>query len=182
MQILSSILFPFFASLYSAQVLRASVKVRMQLLLPFALILTGASICFAFSLMEILFYCVFLVGVITDAHSGVVYDTTLYAMAPPALYLFYGTRSYIAAVFMLLIPLYRGNKKLQFYFGEGDLWILLFISMAYGRNVFYTLFYASCLGLLFSFVRKKREVYFLPFLFLGLLMSQVDKINNIFGI
>jgi len=44
------------------------------------------------------------------------------------------------------------------------------------------LFYASCLGLLFSFVRKKKEIYFLPFLFLGLLISRLENINNIFGI
>jgi hypothetical protein len=182
MQIAASTLFPLFACLVGIRILRDKIKIRIQLLLPFALILTVSSICFSFSAAEILFFSAFLVGVITDAHSGEVYDYSLYAMAPSALYLFYGTRSYIAAIFMLLIPFYKGNKKLQFYFGEGDLWILLFISMAYGRNVFYTLFYASCLGLLFSFVRKKREVYFLPFLFLGLLISQVEKINNIFGI
>jgi len=182
MQITGSILFPLLSCLIGTRILRDTVKIRIQLLLPFALILTGSSIYFSFSTAEILFYSAFLVGVITDAHSGEVYDCSLYAIAPFALYLFYGTRSYIAAIFMLLVPLYKGNKKLQFYFGEGDLWILLFISMAYGRNVFYTLFYASGLGLLFSLVRKKKEVYFLPFLFLGLLISQVEKINNIFGI
>lgn len=182
MQIVCSILFPFFACFCGTHVLRDTVKIKLQIILPFTLTLIGTSIGFQFSIIELLFYSSFLVGVITDAHSGEVYDYSLYAMAPSALYLFYGTRSYIAAIFMILIPIYRGNKKLQFYFGEGDLWILLFISMAYGRNVFYTLFYASCLGLLFSFVRKKKEIYFLPFLFLGLLISHMEKINNIFGI
>ncbi len=182
MKTVAIILFPVLACFSGAHVLRDTVKIKMQIILPFALLLIGTSYFFQFSMVEILFYSAFLVGVITDAHSGEVYDYSLFAMAPSALYLFYGTRSYIAAIFMILIPIYRDNKKLQFYFGEGDLWILLFISMAYGRNVFYTLFYASCLGLLFSFARRKKEIYFLPFLFVGLLISHVEKINNIFGI
>lgn len=177
-----SILLPLISGAASMMLLKDTMKPRISLILPFVLCLSSASLYFEFTVVDILFHSVLLVSVITDAHTGRVYDLSLYILAPWALYLFYGTRSYIAGIFMLFIPLYKGNKKLQFYFGEGDLWILLFISMAYGRNVFYTLFYASCLGLLFSFLMRKREIYFVPFLFLGLLMSNLDEINNIFGI
>ncbi len=177
-----SILLPVIGGISGVLVLRDTMKFKMELTIPFIVALSLSSLYFRFSPMEIVFYSVFLASVITDAHSGRVYNVFLYLMAPSALYLFYETRSYIAAVFMILIPIYRSSRKLQFYFGEGDLWILLFISMAFGRNVFYTLFYASCLGLLFSLVRMKKEVYFLPFLFLGLLISRVELINNLFGI
>lgn len=177
-----SILLPVIGGISGVLVLRDTMKSKMELTIPFIVILSLSSLYFRFTPVEIIFFSVFLSNVITDAHSGRVYNVLLYLMAPVALYLFYGTRSYIAGVFMILIPIYRSNKKLQFYFGEGDLWILLFISMAYGRNVFYTLFYASCLGLIFSLVIRRKEVYFLPFLFLGLLISQVELINNLFGI
>ncbi|WP_312654391.1 prepilin peptidase [Proteiniclasticum sp.] len=177
-----SILLPVIGGLSGVLVLRDTMKSKMELTIPFIITLSLASLYFRFSIMEIIFYSVFLSSAVTDAHSGRVYNVFLYLMAPSALYLFYETRSYIAGVFMILIPIYRSSRKLQFYFGEGDLWILLFISMAFGRNVFYTLFYASCLGLIFSLVRMKREVYFVPFLFLGLLISQIEIINNLFGI
>ena len=178
----ASIVIPLISSAASMLILQKTMRPRIILIVPFMLCLSSASLYFEFTVMDILFHSVLLISVVTDAHTGKVYDLPLYLLAPWALVLFYGTRSYIAAIFMLFIPLYRGNKKLQFYFGEGDLWILLFISMAYGRNVFYTLFYASCLGLLFCFLVRRREIYFVPFLFLGLLLSNLEKINNIFGI
>ena len=143
----------------------------------FAILLIGSAFTLQLSMAHVIFFSVFLTNVITDTHEGLVYDYSLYALAPISLYLFYGERSYIAGIFMILIPIYRKSKKLQYYFGEGDLWILLFTSMAYGRDVFFTLFYASCLGMIESFVLKKKEVYFVPFLFIGLLLAQYEALN-----
>lgn len=148
----------------------------------YGILLVLSSYYFSFSYFEIFFYSAFLSGVYTDHYSGRVYNVSLYLMIPFALKGFYANPSYIAALFMLLVPLYRKSRKLQFYFGEADVYVLLFISMAYGRNVFYTLFYASGLGLLYAFVRRRKELYFYPFLFLGLLISHVDEFHKFFGL
>lgn len=148
----------------------------------YGILLVLSSYYFSFSFLEVFFYSAFLSGVYTDHYSGRVYNLSLYLMVPFALSGFYAHHSYIAALFMLLLPLYKKSRKLQFYFGEADVYVLLFISMAYGRNVFYTLFYASALGLLYAVVGRRREIYFLPFLFFGLLLSHVDEFHKFFGI
>jgi hypothetical protein len=157
---------------------KAEVKWRILILPSLCLILVAFLL--NFSVLDTLFYSLFLVSAVTDSFTGEVYEIGLYLLAPVSLVLFYSERSYIAAFFIILIPLYRKSKKLQYYFGEGDLWILLFISMAYGRSVFYSLVYASILGLGYSLLRKKKEVYFVPFLYLGLLLSNIHEINKLF--
>jgi len=152
----------------------------MGILILSSLSLILAAFLLKFSVLDTLFYALLLVSAVTDFFTGEVYEIGLYLLAPIALVLFYSERSYIAAFFIILIPLYRKSVKLQYYFGEGDLWILLFISMAYGRSVFHSLVYASVLGLVYCLIRKKKEVYFVPFLYLGLLLSNIDEINKLF--
>lgn len=146
----------------------------------YGILLVFSSFYLRFNPWEVLFYSAFLSGVLTDHHSGRIYNVSLYFMVPFALISFYRESSYIAALFMLLLPLYKGSRKLQYYFGEGDVYILLFISMAYGRNVFYTMVYASALGLLYAFLGRRKEIYFLPFLFVGLLLSHADEFHKFF--
>ena len=179
-EIFSCFLFPGLAGVFANRLLKDKREVKTGILvLPFFCLII-VSFLLKFSVFDTLFYSLFLVSAVTDSFTGEVYEIGLYVLAPVSLILFYGERSYIAAFFMILIPLYRKSVKLQYYFGEGDLWILLFISMAYGRSVFYSLVYASILGLFYSMIRKKKEVYFLPFLYLGLLLSNIDEINKLF--
>ena len=180
MEIFSYFLFPGLAGFFSSRILKENAEFKRWMLILPSLCLILVSFLLQFSVLDTLFYSLFLVSAITDSFTGEVYEIGLYVLAPVSLVLFYGERSYIAAFFMILIPLYRKSVKLQFYFGEGDLWILLFISMAYGRSVFYSLVYASILGLVYAMIRKKNEVYFVPFLYLGLLLSNIDEINKLF--
>lgn len=180
MEIFSYFLFPGLAGFFSRRLLKEKAEVERWILILPSICLILVSYLLKFSVLDTLFYSVFLVSAVTDSFTGEVYEIGLYLMAPASLVLFYGERSYIAALFMILIPLYRKSVKLQYYFGEGDLWILLFISMAYGRSVFFSLVYASILGLGYSILRKKKEVYFVPFLYLGLLLSNFDEINKLF--
>lgn len=136
---------------------------------------------FDLELKVLLFASILLSGVITDGRSGRIYHGTLYLLLPLSLVLFYEESSYISGLFMCLVPLYKRSKKCQFYIGEGDVYVLLFLSMAFGRNVFFTLFYASCLGLLFSLKKGRKEIYFMPFLFLGFLLSQIERLQSIVG-
>ena len=179
-KVFSYFMFPGLAGLFARRLLKEKAEIRRGSLILPSLCLILASFLLKFSVLDTLFYSLFLVSAVTDSFTGEVYEIGLYLLAPISLVLFYGERSYIAAFFMILIPLYRKSVKLQYYFGEGDLWILLFISMAYGRSVFYSLVYASILGLVYAMIRKKNEVYFVPFLYLGLLLSNIDEINKLF--
>jgi len=181
-EILSYILFPGLAGFFCNLLLKEKSEVKRGILILTSLCLILMAFLLKFSVLDTLFYALFLVSAVTDSFTGEVYEIGLYLLAPVSLVLFYSERSYIAAFFIILIPLYRKSVKLQYYFGEGDLWILLFISMAYGRSVFYSLVYASILGLVYSLIRKKKEVYFVPFLYLGLLLSNIDEINKLFSI
>lgn len=174
-----SLILPFIGIGFGLKILPKENRVKKVVVGILLGLTLGSIIYLDLSLGEVLFFSIFLASAVTDTHEGVVYDYPLYALAPISLLLFYGERSYIAGIFMILIPIYRKSKKLQFYFGEGDLWILLFIAMAFGRDVFFTLFYASLLGAIASLVLKKREIYFVPFLFVGLLLAQYDGINTI---
>ena len=180
MEIFCYFLFPFLAGLFSNRLLKENAEVKRGVLIFPILTLILVAFLLKFSVLDTLFYALFLVSAVTDSYTGEVYEIGLYLLAPVSLVLFYSERSYIAAFFIILIPLYRKSVKLQYYFGEGDLWILLFISMAYGRSVFYSLVYASILGLVYSLIRKKKEVYFVPFLYLGLLLSNINEINKLF--
>lgn len=180
MEIFGYFLFPGLAGFISRRLLKEKGEIKWGIFIFPSLCLILVALFLKFSVLDTLFYSLFLVSAITDFYTGEVYEVGLYLLAPVSLVLFYDARSYIAAFFMILIPLYRKSKKLQYYFGEGDLWILLFISMAYGRSVFFSLVYASILGLGYSLLRKKKEVYFVPFLYMGLLLSNIDEINKLF--
>lgn len=174
-----NLILPIIGTGLGLRILPKENKVKVAEILVLLLLTLGSIIYLEMPLGQIIFFSIFLASVVTDTHEGVVYDYPLYALAPVSLVLLYGERSYIAGIFMILIPIYRKSKKLQFYFGEGDLWILLFISMAFGRDVFFTLFYASVLGIIASLLLRKREIYFVPFLFIGLLLAQYDGLNAI---
>lgn len=172
-------MFPCIGTVVGLWMLPKEGKKKIIVTLILLILLLGSVTYLNMSLSYVIFFSVFLTSVVTDTHEGLVYDIPLYLMAPISLFLFYGERSYIAGVFMILIPMYRKSKRLQFYFGEGDLWILLFISMAFGRDVFFTLFYASGLGIIAALFLKKKEIYFVPFLFIGLILAQFEVINQI---
>lgn len=180
-ELLGHVLMPVAAGLGSILILKGTTKVGRGSVALSAFCLILASFHFEFGIVDVLFYSLFLVNAITDAYTGEVYNVPLFLLAPVSLLMFYGKGSYIAALFIILLPLYRKSKKLQYYFGEGDLWMLLFISMAYGRSVFYALVYASLLGLCYSLLRRKKEVYFVPFLYLGLLMANISELNKLFA-
>lgn len=180
MEIFIYFLFPGLAGLFSSRLLKEKAKINSGILILSSLCLILVAFLLKFSVFDTLFYSLLLVSAVTDTLTGEVYEIGLILLAPVALVLFYSERSYIAAFFIILIPLYKKSVKLQYYFGEGDLWILLFISMAYGRSVFYSLVYASILGLGYSLIRRKKEVYFVPFLYLGLLLSNINEINKLF--
>lgn len=182
MEIFTYFLLSGMAGLFSSRLLKEKIKVKVNngIFIFSSLCLILAAYLLKFSVLDTLFYSLLLVSAVTDTLTGEVYEIGLYLLAPVSLVLFYSERSYIAAFFIILIPLYRKSVKLQYYFGEGDLWILLFISMAYGRSVFYSLVYASILGLVYSLIRRKKEVYFVPFLYLGLLLSNIHEINKLF--
>ena len=172
-------IFPCIGTVIGLWILPKESKKKILVTLTLLIFLLVSARYLNMSLSHVIFFSVFLTSVVTDTHEGQVYDIPLYLMAPISLFLFYGERSYISGIFMILIPMYRKSKRLQFYFGEGDLWILLFISMAFGRDVFFTLFYASLLGIVAALLLKKKEIYFVPFLFMGLILAQYDVINQI---
>lgn len=145
-------------------------------------VLILASFLLHLDLPDLLFFSLFLVSALTDQETGMVYELPLYLLAPIALWKFYTRQSYVVAIFLLLLAAHRKSPKFQYYMGEGDLWLLLLLSMAYGRLVFYILVYAAVLGLIYGAVRRKREVWFAPFLFYGLLLSQFHEINKLFHI
>ncbi|MGB4589793.1 MAG: hypothetical protein WBI17_11245 [Clostridiaceae bacterium] len=180
METISYFLFPVLAGLFSTRLLKEKSEGNRRILVLPSLCLIFVAFLLKFSVLNTLFYSLFLISAVTDSLTGEVYEIGLYLLAPVSLVLFYSESSYIAAFFIILIPLYRKSVKLQYYFGEGDLWILLFISMAYGRSVFYSLVYASILGLGYTVIRRKKEVYFVPFLYLGLLLSNINEINKLF--
>lgn len=133
---------------------------------------------FNLTYLDIIFIGVLNVSFLTDMYTGEVYNVPLYLLVGISLIRFYENPTYISFLFMIFIYVYRKTPKIQFYFGEGDLWILLSLSMMYSHLVFYILFYSSLIALLYALVLKRKEVYFIPFIYMGLFISKLEVFNR----
>lgn len=130
------------------------------------------------SLLDILYFSALHISFLSDMYTGEVYSIPLYSLIFISLINFYKMPSYISLIFMILIYIYKKTPKMQFYFGEGDLWILLSLSMMYSNLVFYTLFYSSVIALLYALILRKKEVYFIPFIYIALFISKIGIFNR----
>lgn len=130
--------------------------------------------------MEVVFSSVLLISAITDAHTGEIHPIPMWLLFPAAAAGFMVRKSYVAALFGLIVFVYRKDKRLSYWFGEGDLFILAAISMMYGAGVFRAMAIGAALALIFCLVKKSREAYFIPFLYLGLMFSRMEITESIF--
>ena len=128
--------------------------------------------------LDIIYFSAFHISFLSDMYTGEVYSIPLYSLIFVSLVNFYKMPSYISLIFMILIYIYRKTPKMQFYFGEGDLWILLSLSMMYSHLVFYILFYSSLIALLYALILRKKEVYFIPFIYIALFISKLGIFNK----
>lgn len=130
--------------------------------------------------MEVVFSSVLLVSAITDAHTGEVHSLPMWLLFPVAVTGFIVRKSYVAALFGLLVWVYRKDKRLSYWFGEGDLYILAAIAMMYGTGVFRAMAIGAALALIWCLVKRSREAFFIPFLYLGLMLSRLEMTDSIF--
>lgn len=166
--------------LWGAAILKKEKKaVKPLILLGLMASLPLGNLAFGYTLSEVLFLSVLLVSVVTDTHSGELHALPLYLLLPIALTGFYSMGSYISAIFIILIFLYKKNRLFQYYFGEGDLFILLAISMMYGADVFNVLVYGSFTALAYCFFFRTKEAYFVPFLYIGLFLSRIEAVATL---
>lgn len=153
-------------------------KVSYKKIAIFSLISVVAMLNLDLYYLDIVFISVLNINFLTDMHTGEVYNFPLYLLVFISFIRFYENPSYISLIFMIFIYIYKKTPKMQFYFGEGDLWILLSLSMMYRSLVFYILFYSSLIALLYALVLKRKEVYFIPFIYIGLFISKLEVFNK----
>ncbi|ETA78997.1 hypothetical protein T472_0219345 [Youngiibacter fragilis 232.1] len=130
--------------------------------------------------MEVVFSSVLLVSAITDAYTGEVHQIPMWLLFPAATAGFIVRKSYVAALFGFLVWIYRKDRRLKYWFGEGDLYILAAIAMMYGTGVFRAMAIGAALALVWCLVKRSREAYFIPFLYLGLMVSRMEVTDTLF--
>ncbi|MBW8383765.1 MAG: hypothetical protein K0M69_14765 [Youngiibacter sp.] len=130
--------------------------------------------------MEVVFSSVLLVSAITDAYTGEVHSLPMWLLFPAAAAGFIVRKSYVAALFGFLVWIYRKDKRLSYWFGEGDLYILAAIAMMYGTGVFRAMALGAAFALIWCLVKRSREAFFIPFLYLGLMFSRMEITDSIF--
>lgn len=168
------LLLPLLGALLGMRLLGRSWTWKAGLQLLPAVLLWGYLSLRRAELLEVLFHSLLLSASVTDGNTGEVHDLSLFLLGGVALFYFYSTPpSYVAGIFLLLVPLHRRSGRMQYYFGEGDLWILLFMAMVHGPRVFTVLSLAAGAALLYCLLRRRKEVWFVPFLQLGLAMAGI---------
>ncbi|MBP1920163.1 hypothetical protein J2Z34_002661 [Youngiibacter multivorans] len=130
--------------------------------------------------MEVVFSSVLLVSAITDAYTGEVHSIPMWLLFPAAAAGFIVRKSYVAALFGFLVWIYRKDKRLSYWFGEGDLYILAAIAMMYGTGVFRAMALGAAFALIWCLVKRSREAFFIPFLYLGLMVSRMEIADSLF--
>lgn len=130
--------------------------------------------------MDVVFSSVLLVSAITDAHTGEVHPIPMWLLFPAAVAGFIVRKSYVAALFGFLVWIYRKDRRLSYWFGEGDLYILAAIAMMYGTGVFRAMAIGAALALIWCLVKRSREAFFIPFLYLGLMLSRMEITDSLF--
>lgn len=130
--------------------------------------------------MEVVFSSVLLVSAITDAYTGEVHPIPMWLLFPAAVAGFIVRKSYVAALFGFLVWIYRKDRRLSYWFGEGDLYILAAIAMMYGTGVFRAMAIGAALALIWCLVKRSREAFFIPFLYLGLMLSRMEITDSLF--
>jgi hypothetical protein len=130
--------------------------------------------------MEVVFSSVLLVSAITDAHTGEVHSLPMWLLFPAAVAGFIVRKSYVAALFGFLVWIYRKDRRLSYWFGEGDLYILAAIAMMYGTGVFRAMTLGAAFALIWCLVKRSSEAFFIPFLYLGLMVSRMEIADSLF--
>lgn len=124
---------------------------------------------------NIVFTSLFTFSALTDALTGYVYDIASIAMIISCIPKFSNLSSFqVQLMLLLLLAMFISDRK-EKYLGRGDYLVLASSFIYTGENLNKMILLSCTLALIYMLLRRTKSVRFIPFLFLGFILTVLFK-------